>query len=93
VAHGNIDILENFTGSDALGAVTGQDQVVTFLPGVFASDGVDEGEGRIELPGFDQKTCAIGCPFTSHTSHWSSSFGGGNEEECRDNCRLTIASV
>ena len=75
--HGDVDVLENFTGCNALRAIARKDQIVAFLPRVLASDGVDEGEGRVELPGPHEKARAVSCPLISHTFHSAASFGGG----------------
>src|ERR1700751_3864923 len=68
-SHGNVDVLGNFAGRDATRAVGGVDEIVTFLAGVFAANGVDEGQRRVKLLGGDQEARAIGCPFTDHVFH------------------------
>ena len=68
-SHGNVNVLEDFAGRNATRTVGGVDEIVAFLAGVFAADGVDEGERRVKLPGGDQEAGAIGFPFTGHMFH------------------------
>jgi hypothetical protein len=77
--HGDVNVLKNFTGRNTLRAIAGEDQIVAFLPGVLASDSVDEGEGGIELPGPHKKARAVSCPLTNSTFHSAVSFGGRKE--------------
>jgi hypothetical protein len=53
VHHGNVNVLENFTGCDALYAVGGKNEIIAFLSGVFAAETVDEGKRCVKLPSFD----------------------------------------
>ena len=52
-SHGNVNVFEDATRSDAEDPVTGFHQVVAFTATVLAAEGVGEGETGIQLFGFD----------------------------------------
>jgi hypothetical protein len=83
-AHGNVDVLEDFAGRDAARTVGGENEIVAFLAGVFAADGIDEGKRRVKLLGGDEEARAISCPSTGHSFHKYSSFGGGRNSKTQN---------
>lgn len=75
--HDHVNVFEDLAWSDATAAVRGFDQVVTGLATVFATEGIDEGEGLGELFGFDQEPSAIDVPFCGRFPHCAFIPGGG----------------
>jgi len=61
---GDVDILEDLTGSDAQNTVGGLDEIVALASGVQAAENIGEGEAGAELPGFDEEAGAVSDPWT-----------------------------
>ena len=62
-AHGNVNVFEYPTRSDAQDSVTGFHQVVPFTATVLPAEMVGEGKTGIELFGFDKESGAVRFPF------------------------------
>lgn len=75
--HGDIDVFKNLAGSDALEAVGGLDEVVAFLSGVFAAQGIGEAKGCIELNGLNKEPGAVRFPIANETAHDTFHSGTG----------------
>ena len=78
-SHGDIDIFEDFAGSDALQAVGRFDQVVAGDSVVLAAERIGEDEGSVELSGLDQETRAVDLPKIGRAAHCVDPRGEGCE--------------
>lgn len=74
--HENVNVLEEFPGSDAQNSVRELDEIVTRDAGVFATEGVVKTERSVELFRLNQKPGAICSPFTCDLHH-QITLGGG----------------
>ena len=61
-SHGNVDVFENLTRSDAENSVAGFDEVVTFASAMLSAEVIGEAEAGIELLGLNQETRAVSLP-------------------------------
>ena len=84
-AHGDIDIFEDLTRSDAQDSIVGFDEIVALPAAMLAAEMVDEREAGAELFGFDQEPSAVSFPFRGfHRAqpnrsycHWRPFSSGG----------------
>lgn len=62
MVEGDINILEDLTGSDAQDTVGEFDEIIALRAGVLTAEDVGEVEVAVELSGFDQEARAIDGP-------------------------------
>lgn len=60
--HGDVDVFENLTGSNAENSIAGFDEVVPFSSAMLAAKVIGEAEAGVELLGFYQKASAVSLP-------------------------------
>ena len=73
--HGDVNVFEDLTRSDADNAIGRFDKIVTLAAAVLAAQRVNKAETGVELFCFDQKACAVSLPLLdSHGADWTDPF-------------------
>ena len=83
--HGNVHIFKNMSWCDTTAAVGRFDEVVAGSAFVFVAQNVHDGKWLGELPGLDQKACAIDRPVVLHVHSFTL---WGREKSLLLLCRL-----